>query len=677
MKKDLLYMRLLLAMVAACFIAACASMGRPEGGPKDTEAPRFVRSNPAPGSTNVSADRLTIMFDENVQIKDVMNKVVVSPPQTSVPKVTAVGRNIRVEFVDTLLPNTTYTVDFTDGISDLNEGNEIDGFAFDFSTGETIDSLQISGMVLEAATLEPAQGMLVGVHSNLADSAITTLPFDRITRTNQLGQFTVRNLKEGTYRIFAINDVNRDNKWDRSEDIAFYDVEITPSSHPTEVADTLVDINGADSIVMRAATAFTPNDVLLTWFNENYKAQYLAKYERRDRNRFYFEMGAPSDTLPRLRFVGGKHDGELIDKYTRLIASKTLDTLDYWLTDTTIIALDSISLSATYLRTDSLDQLSWQTDTLNFNLRKAKAKKKSEEKASKKNDSDSTATDAPQTTLLKLKIGSSGTIDVYSPLTVTTEQPVKNIDQSRIKLEIRVDTLWEKIEMPPLLIADSLHSMNLSADYSWSPGDKYRLTIDSLAITGIYDQWNGAVSSEFTVRSLEEYANLSFTIPGLTQPAIIELLDNQDKPVRAVEVTESNVSIRNITPGTYYARLYIDANGNKKYDTGNIAQKLQPEETYYYTKRLTLKKNWDIQETWNLNETPVDLQKPFDIKKNKPKSNAGDRNSYDEEYEDQYYDEFGNPSVDPNDPFGKKKNSRYNTLNGRDRNTQTQGAGYR
>lgn len=677
MKKDLLYMRLLLAMVAACFIAACASMGRPEGGPKDTEAPRFVRSNPAPGSTNVSADRLTIMFDENVQIKDVMNKVVVSPPQTSVPKVTAVGRNIRVEFVDTLLPNTTYTVDFTDGISDLNEGNELDGFAFDFSTGETIDSLQISGMVLEAATLEPAQGMLVGVHSNLADSAITTLPFDRITRTNQLGQFTVRNLKEGTYRIFAINDVNRDNKWDRSEDIAFYDVEITPSSHPTEVADTLVDINGADSIVMRAATAFTPNDVLLTWFNENYKAQYLAKYERRDRNRFYFEMGAPSDTLPRLRFVGGKHDGELIDKYTRLIASKTLDTLDYWLTDTTIIALDSISLSATYLRTDSLDQLSWQTDTLNFNLRKAKAKKKSEEKASKKNDSDSTATDAPQTTLLKLKIGPSGTIDVYSPLTVTTEQPVKNIDQSRIKLEIRVDTLWEKIEMPPLLIADSLHSMNLSADYSWSPGDKYRLTIDSLAITGIYDQWNGAVSSEFTVRSLEEYANLSFTIPGLTQPAIIELLDNQDKPVRAVEVTESNVSIRNITPGTYYARLYIDANGNKKYDTGNIAQKLQPEETYYYPKRLTLKKNWDIQETWNLNETPVDLQKPFDIKKNKPKSNAGDRNSYDEEYEDQYYDEFGNPSVDPNDPFGKKKNSRYNTLNGRDRNTQTQGAGYR
>lgn len=676
MKKDLLYMRLLLAVVAACFIAACASMGRPEGGPKDEEPPRFVKSNPAPGSTNVNAERLTIMFDENVQIKDVMNKVVVSPPQSSMPKVSAVGRNVRVEFADTLLPNTTYTVDFTDGISDLNEGNELDGFAFDFSTGPTIDSLCISGMVLEAATLEPAQGMLVGVHSNLADSAITTLPFDRITRTNQLGQFTVRNLKEGSYRIFAINDVNRDNKWDRSEDIAFYDVEITPTSHPTEVADTLVDINGADSIVTRATTAFEPNDILLTWFNENYKSQYMAKYERRDRNRFYFEMGAPSDTLPQLRFVGGKHDGELIDKYTRLIASNTLDTLDYWLTDTAIIALDSISLEATYLRTDSLDQLSWQTDTLNFNLRRSKSKKK-ETKAPKAEEGDSTAVDAPQINLLKLKIGPSGTIDVYAPLTVTTEQPVKSIDQSLIRLEMMVDTLWEQVEMPQLLIADSLHSMNLNADYAWMPGEKYRLTIDSLAITGIYDEWNGPTSSEFTVRPLEEYANLSFRFPGLTEHAMIELLDNQDKPVRTEEISGGAVAIRNITPGTYYARLYIDSNGNRKYDTGNMAQKLQPEETYYYPKKLTLKKNWDIEETWNLDETPVDLQKPAEIKKNKPKRKAGERDEYGDDDDEQYYDEFGNPAVDPNDPFGKKKNSRYNTLNGRDRNTQTQGAGYR
>lgn len=109
--------------------------------------------------------------------------------------VTANGRKVTVEFRDTLLPNTTYTVDFADAIKDLNESNVLDGLALDFATGDSIDSLRISGMLFEARTLEPAQGMLVGVYSNLSDTAIRTLPFERITKTNQLGQFTIRNLK--------------------------------------------------------------------------------------------------------------------------------------------------------------------------------------------------------------------------------------------------------------------------------------------------------------------------------------------------------------------------------------------------------------------------------------------------------------------------------------------------
>lgn len=669
-------MRLLLVVIAAVFIAACASMGRPEGGPLDETPPRFVRSNPAPGSRNVNVDRITIMFDENVQVKDVMTKVVVSPPQSSMPKVTAVGRGVRIELVDTLLPNTTYTVDFTDAISDLNEDNPLDGFAFDFSTGPTIDSLCISGMVFEAETLEPAQGMLVGVHSNLADSAISTLPFERITRTNQYGQFTVRNLKEGTYRIFALDDVNRDNKWDRSENVAFYDVTVTPSSSRVEVADTLVASDGSDSIVARMATAFAPDDVLLTWFNENYKSQYLAKYERRDHNRIYFEFGAKSDTFPELRFVGGPHDGELIDGYTVLNASVTRDTLDYWITDSSVIALDSIALSATYLRTDTLDQLSWGTDTLNFNIRKSKGKKK-EEKQTKKNDGDSTSVDVPTVTLLKLKIVNNGTVDVFSPISVQAEQPIKSLDNSMVHLEMMVDTLWQPVDMPPLVMADSLKPMSLTADYKWEPGSKYRLTIDSLAITGIYDEWNGKISAEFTVRPLSDYANLTFNISGLDDPAMVQLLNNQDKPVKTVAVSNRRAVITNILPNTYYARLFIDRNGNGKYDTGNLKEKLQPEDTYYYPKKITLKKNWDVAETWNIYETPVDMQKPLDIKKNKPKKKKGERDTMTDEDDEQYYDEFGNPAVDPDDPFGKRKNHRYNSLEGRDRNTHTQGAGYR
>lgn len=666
-------MRLLVVAVVAIAVAACASMGRPEGGPRDEEPPVYVRSNPAPGSRNVTGDRYTIYFNENVQVKDAMNKVVMSPPQKSVPKVTAVGRQVRIEMTDTLLPNTTYTIDFTDAISDLNESNVLDGFAFDFSTGPTLDTLCISGMVFEAATLEPAQGMLVGVHSNLSDTAITTLPFDRITKTNQLGQFTIRNLKPGVYRIFAINDVNRDNKWDRSEDIAFYDTTISPSTESVEVADTLHDATGADSIVMRRGTRFLPDDVLLTWFNENYKSQYLMKHERPERNRIHIEMGAPSDTFPELQLIGGAFDGLSLNDISVKNASSTRDTIDYWITDTAVIAADSLTMAVRYLRTDSTDNLSWTTDTMAFNMRKSKQKKKKEDQEAAA-DSDS----VPAVKLLSLKATSGATMDVYGSLRLETDQPIKTMTDTAFHLEMLVDTIWTPLEAPVFYFPDSLRPMQLRADMKWEPGAKYRLTVDSLGVTGIYGLWNGPLQQEFTVKNLSDYSNITFAVTGADSTAVVELLNNQDKPVKSVAVVNGRAVIRYIEPGTYYARLYFDRNRNMKYDTGNLADSLQPEEVFYFSKKINLKRNWDVEQSWDIYELPLDMQKPAEIKKNKPKKKDGENDNYnDEEDDDQYYDEFGNPAVDPNDPFGKRKNQRYNTLNGRDKNTRGAGSGYR
>ncbi|MDE6491510.1 MAG: Ig-like domain-containing protein, partial [Muribaculaceae bacterium] len=266
--KRLNTMRLLLGFVALAMLAACASMGRPEGGPRDETPPVFQGSTPAPGSLNVSGSRVTLTFDENVQLDDPSNKIVISPAQSQAPSISSGGRRVTVELRDSMLPNTTYTIDFADAVKDLNEGNILDGLAIDFSTGSSLDTLRISGMVLEARTLEPAQGMLVGIYSTAADSAISTLKFERIAKTNQYGQFTVRNLKPGEYQIFALNDINRDLHWDRSEDVAFYDTFIVPSSEPIEVPDTLVAVDGTDSIVVRPDTRYMPDDVLLTWFNE-------------------------------------------------------------------------------------------------------------------------------------------------------------------------------------------------------------------------------------------------------------------------------------------------------------------------------------------------------------------------------------------------------------------------
>ncbi len=669
MKPDLTYLRWPLVIIIAAVVAACASMGRPEGGPRDEDPPVFVKSRPAPGALNVKSDRIIIEFNENVEVDDPLNKVVISPAQKTPAKITGVGHRVTVALQDTLLPNTTYTIDFTDAIKDLNEGNQLDGFAFDFSTGPVLDSLCISGMVFAAENLEPAQSMLVGVHSNLSDTALTKVPFDRITRTNQLGQFTIRNLKPGQYRVFAINDVNRDNKWDRTEDIAVFPGLISPSAHRENRTDTVKASDGeTDSTFVHEITVFTPNDLLLTWFNENYKSQYLTKYERNERNKIYLEMGAPSDTLPALRFVGGPYDGEDFTLRTVLEASATRDTLTYWIADTAISALDTLKLATTYLRTDSLDQLSWTTDTLNFSLRgskKAKKEKEAEAKKKKKKDNDSIP-DQPKIELLDIKTSPGADAEVYSVMDIESSQPLRSFDLNGFHLEMMLpkDTVWTAVETPDFHYPAELRPRNLTAAYNWRPGCKYRLTIDSLALTGIYGIHNGNVKMEFTVRSLEDYGNIVFALSGLGQePAFVQLLNGQDAPVYTEAVKNSTATFANVIPGTYYARLVIDRNGNRKWDTGNVADSLMPEAVYYFPKKINLRKNWDINQPWDLNETPVDLQKPADIKKNKPKKKAGENDYPYDEDEDQYYDEFGNPAVDPDDPFGKRKNRNYNRTN--------------
>lgn len=647
-------LRLLLAMAAAAVTVACANMGRPEGGPRDELPPVYVRSNPALGQLNFKGNKITVDFDENIQLDDAMNKIVVSPAQHTTPAISSNGRRVTIELRDTLIPNTTYTLDFADAVKDLNEGNVLDGFAMDFATGDTIDTLRISGMVFEARTLEPAQGMLVGVYSNLSDTAISTLPFERITKTNQLGQFTLRNLKAGTYRVYALNDVNRDYHWDRSEDVAFYDVAVSPSSEPTVITDTLTRHTGErDSLVMRDATRFLPDDLLLTWFNEGYASQYLRDYKRPERNKLTFQFGAKSDTLPILRLLNTHRAGDEISTWATLDASPTLDTLTYWISDTSLVSLDSITLEATYLRTDTLDNLVWGTDTLKFNMRPEKKKK--EKKKKKKDDED--ADTIPPAPHMELRMLSGSSQDLHKGLTLSAGSPVVRFDTAAIRLEIQVDTLWYRIVPPKFSRPEPLRPMVFTAPYKWEEGTKYRLTIDSAAVNDIYGLDNAQLVHEFTTKKSEDYSAISFNVSGLDgRKGIVEVLSSSDKPVASAPVNGDLATIRYLSPGTYYARLFIDANDDGEWTTGSITDSIQPEEVYYYPKKINLKKNWTIEQSWNINELPVDQQKPQEIKKNKPKRKKGDpeERPTDDEEEDEFFD----------DPFMNSATRSGNLLNG-------------
>lgn len=688
MQRNNHHLRLLPAMAAAAMLAtACASIGRPDGGPRDEMPPRFVSSNPMPGSTGFDGKRIVLTFDENVQLDNPAEKVVVSPPQQQQPSILVNGRRIIVTLRDTLLPNTTYTLDMSDGVKDLNEGNVLEGMAMDFSTGDAIDTLRISGMVLEARTLEPAQGMLVGVYGTDADSAITTLRMERIAKTNQYGQFTVRNLKPGRYQIFALTDLNRDFHWDRTEDVAFCDSMLVPSTGMMQLTDTFVDVNDADSLVTRDAVRYLPDNVLLTWFNEGYVAQYLKEYSRPHRRKIYLEMATAADSLPKLTIVanGSKPMNVALEQVSVLERSLTADTLTYWLTDTALWSADSLLVSTTYRRVDSIGNLTWATDTLKFFNRKPRGKKAIEAAAKaahvrtlqEKIDSvlaisdtmviDTFALMQPDA-WLGVKVLAESQHDVHRKLGVEFSEPVSRMDSAGIRLDMEVDSAWVPVAdfHGKLQPADSVTTMRYVLDYRWKPEAKYRLSIDSLAVSGLSGVWNMPVAQEFKVKSLDDYSTIIFNVTGVDSvPAIVELLNQSDQPVASAPVgAGGRCVLRFVTPGTYYARLYLDADSSGTYTTGSVAERRQPEETYYFPKKLNLKKNWDLEQAWNIYELPLDLQKPLEVKKNKPKSKTSDARSADDDDEEDDDDDFNSFSdtgfgrESRNNPSNFRKNAR-------------------
>ena len=631
-------------IIAAAVMYSCANIGNPSGGPIDKTPPIFMRSNPTPNAVNVKDRKIEIFFDEIVTLKDPSTKIIVSPAQTEMPRMSALGRKVTVELVDSLLPNTTYTIDFSNSIQDNNEGNAIDNFAFAFSTGSVIDSMRVSGYVLDSRTLEPMQSVVVGLQSNLADSAFHKEKLQRVALTNDRGQFTIRNVSPGSYHIFALKDLDRDYKFGNpTEDIAFLDSIIVPSIGSREAADTVYnDLNEIDTIMRATRPAYFPNDILLSMFNEDRKSQYLANNLRVDSTRISLTFAAASDTLPSLSIVGRN---DVPDQWYTLERSQTNDTLTYWIRPPHLVSADTLMVATTYLRTDTASNLSWGTDTLKFTFQRQKAKKK------KKNEE----TDSlEQIRFMELHPLANGTQEVYAPLLLQTGTPIERYSREAFHLQRKLqnDTTFYPAEIKSIALRDStLSRRDLMLKVDWEPGAAYTLAVDSLAMTDIYGLQTKPLKVDFNVRKMEEYGNIVFNIPAVRDSAIVELLDGTEKIVLRAPVKNHRAELLNLLPGKYYARLFIDRNGNGKYDTGNYDMHLQPEETVYYPGAINLKKNWDVEQTWDIYATPIDKQKPEAIKKNKPERKKWEKVNTEktetDEDEENGFSDFSNPN-DPN-----------------------------
>lgn len=602
----------LLGAVLACvgMLWGCASIGNPSGGPRDEDPPRFVRANPAPGSVNVDTTNssINIDFNELVNVKDAFSKVVLSPPTKNTPRVSTRGRRIVVNITDTLLSNTTYTIDFGDAIEDNNEANKLSGFAYTFSTGPVIDSLRIGGMVLGAEDLEPQQGVFVGAYISKEDSAFIRMPFERLARTDEYGRFIIRGLQDTTYRLFALKDLDNDKHYaNPEEDIAWFDEIIRPSAERIMATDTIRDLytGAVDTVIQRERTRYLPNNVLLRMYNTGLKPQYLVSYTRPDSTRLQFIFNSPSKISPTIKIADDDAFPEPL-KGERTVGN---DTLTFWLPKE-LATRDTLKLALKYTNVELLTGIETQVDdTVKLMKPKEQAPKKKKGSSKKKQDkkdrgkAEETAADTLiGDSIQSLATDSLGTgpsagrelddeeeketpkiptfafsakgpdTDITRPLTIEVPVPLARIDPEAFFLEVKPDTLW----MPAagdyrLERADTLSERRFKIEYPWQRGMTYRLSIDSLAATDIYGINSDKLELEFKTKAPEDLSNLKITLTGLDKeiPAFVQLMASGDKPKYTAPVVDGSASFEGIDAGKYYARLYEDFNGDGKFTTGS------------------------------------------------------------------------------------------------------------
>ena len=368
--------RLLYILIGLCAVASCARMGNPDGGWYDDDPPYILYATPAEQATNVTDKKITIHFDEYIKLADPTQNVIVSPPQLETPEIKAAGKKIVIELKDSLIPNTTYTIDFSDAISDNNEDNSMGNYTYTFSTGEKIDTFEVAGYVLDAKNLEPVNGISVGLYDDLADSAFRTKPLMRISHTDGTGHFVIKGVAPGEYRVFALKDADNDYRFtQKSEMIAFNDKTYKPSAGPDVRQDTIWrDTLHIDNIVQVPYTHFYPDDVVLLAFQELQTDRYLIKQpERIEANRMTMFFSYGNEQLPVIRGLDFKSDSAFI-----LEASAKKDSLTYWLRDTALINRDTLTISMEYLKTDTLGQLVNQVDTFEVCAKTSYAKRMKE-----------------------------------------------------------------------------------------------------------------------------------------------------------------------------------------------------------------------------------------------------------------------------------------------------------
>ncbi len=594
-------------------LVACARIGTPTGGPKDVTPPKVLECKPANYSTHFSKNRITIEFNEFIKSGSFKQELIISPPLQEDPEIFLKNKTMVIDLEAGLMENTTYTFDFGEAIKDFTEGNILKGFQYVFSTGSYLDSLSLKGRVVNAFDHEPLEEKcLVMLYNLLYDS----VPYDTIPkyigRVDDRGYFSINNIPADTFILFALQDVNNNYLYDQpNEMIAFSDslIILTPDDYEKRndslqdsiylarlkeniKIDSLLEEGTLDSMavdsMLSAERKKESSDITLYMFLEDKKPQYLKDYTRDEYNLLSVIFNRTLKDSLEISLISDTVEG---DWYLKQMHGNS-DTIDLWITDTSLANKESIEVAFTYQKKDSTNQYTAFTDTLKYTYKPPSRKKGKADTTVRK---------------LKLQAGARGKLDLNKPLAIATDQPVLDVDTSLMQLYYKEDTLL--LPTPFGLSRGQVKGLDTFPDYNrfeinktWESATDYNLILYPGAFTDVYNATHDTAEITFRTYALEDYSNLLLELSNVNCNMIIQLFKEKNKLIREKYIDkDGEVHFNYLHAGEGYSlKIIYDRNNNRRWDTGDYAEKRQPEKVIFYKTSIDLRENWDLELIWDI-----------------------------------------------------------------------------
>lgn len=585
----------LLALLPLIFAPSCANTKQaPSGGDKDTIPPRIVMITPLPGATNVPLIGAKIIFDFNeyVTIKNSKN-VFLSPPLKKAPKAVVKGKSVIVSFEDTLLANTTYTLDLTDAIADNNESNMFPGFTFCFSTGENIDSCYITGTVQDCNTLEPLAGATVLLYKDHSDSAVFLKRPDAAIKTDKWGFFSLPYIKDTLYRLYAMVDASGNNIYDPDEDkIAFVDSLIRPVNIVADTVPELLKYDMTDTInCLKRISEYE-----LNVFREKPSQQYIKNTVRVGERTSYITFNAEYAWIDSL-WIKGYPSNAVITQFNIL-----QDSLEIWLNDRRT-GPDTLHLMVNYRKTDTLGKLvPFLEEVKLFEEglgRKAYSRRKKESEIKHED------------TICVCKFSAAPETFEQNGFELEFTYPVIKASFDSI-IVYSVDPKQKETRLDYSVEPDStnIRRFVIRPKTNYLSGYEYIVKLPYHCFRDINGFYSDSLQVKASIPKDDKASKLSLNMSGVDRKFIVDLMDEAGKKVLRTYIVSSDriLDFPYIKAGKYRIRFTEDINGNSIVDTGNLLEHRQCEKALFL--KFGEQKYIDIPESSEI-EQSVDMSTLF------------------------------------------------------------------